>query len=294
MGSLISRPSGLLLLGLFACKGGEDTGGAEKAAVTGETYTGLLRTLTFTHSEQTAQGEVSAGYDLDDAVTAFGDETGCGIPDMVSPEGAAGIDNNFARLLPALEATEAVAVYGLIQAAINSGELLLLFEVSGVDSLENDDDVTFTLHRGMGQPLLDTDDFVSAGQTLDKDPSVAPIVVSKQRIVDGALDVRGIESLFLPIQVFEVALDLYAFDAGFHVEFEEDGSYTGYFAGGTPIQPFIELSETANIDAGLAATLQAVLPNLADLAPNDAGDCQNISVTFEYTGVSAWLYADEG
>jgi hypothetical protein len=77
----------------------------------------------------------------------------------------------------------------------------------------------------------------------------------------------------MPIQVFEVALDLYAFDAGFHIDFQEDGSYTGYFAGGTPIQPFIELSQTAAIDGALAATLQAVLPNLADLAPNDAGAC---------------------
>ena len=289
MGSATLRPSLLLLGALTACKAPAPDPAADGAS--GETLTALVRTLTLAHRSQ-ADGELSVGYDLDGVVTQAGDASGCGIPDMVAPDGTPGIDSNFARILPTLDQTEAVAVYGLIQAAIASGELLLLFEISGVDDPFEDEDVDFTLYRGMGEPLLDTTGLVAAGQTLDRDPDVEAITVEGMAIHDGVLDVKGIEALYLPIQIFDVSLDLYAFDAGFRVRLFEDGRFDGFFAGGTPIQPFMDLGDQANIDAALGATLKAVLPNLADLSPDESGQCQNISVTFGYTAVPAWFYAD--
>ena len=97
-----------------------------------DTVVALVSSLGFARRDE--EGHTS-GFDLDGDVTELGDSRGCGIPDQTSAEGVPGIDSAFSGILPALEATQAVAVNGLIEDSILSGELLILLELSRVDDL---------------------------------------------------------------------------------------------------------------------------------------------------------------
>ena len=63
---------------------------------------------------------------LDNDETQAGDFMGCGIPEQTRPDGTPGIDSACSGLLPDLEATQAVAINGLIEDAIKAGELILM------------------------------------------------------------------------------------------------------------------------------------------------------------------------
>ena len=69
----------------------------------GERVTLIARSLRFARS---ADG-VSDGFDLDGFATSAGDDEGCGVPDLTSPDGTSGVDNAVAGLLPILDLTEA-------------------------------------------------------------------------------------------------------------------------------------------------------------------------------------------
>ena len=123
----------LVMLGmLLGCKGsGGDTGASLDECDPTETRVGVMTSITFAGVEEDGS---ALGFDLDGHTTAAGDGQGCGKPDFLDPEGNEGIDNAFARLLPAIEATEAVAVTDIVTNLIKSGELLLLVELESLDS----------------------------------------------------------------------------------------------------------------------------------------------------------------
>ena len=89
----------------------------------GDTQTGVVSELVFARVDDAG---VSKGFDLDEATSDEGGLSGCGIGDYTDPDGSNGVDNAMARLLPALDLTEAVAMEDLILQMINSGELLLM------------------------------------------------------------------------------------------------------------------------------------------------------------------------
>src|SRR5687768_14774767 len=124
---------------------------------------------------------VSDGFDLDGV---DGGLEGCGIADFTSPDGVPGVDNAFARMIPALELTEAAAVEPLIQDAINSGQLLLLVELAGVDDTAEDECVDVGLMRGAGEALVGGDVLLVSGQTLEVDASVEPAWVERAVIAE--------------------------------------------------------------------------------------------------------------
>ena len=119
------------------------------------------------------------GFDLDNHETELGDSDGCGIGDISAPDGRTGIDNAFSGLLPALEATQAVAINGLIEDSLRNGELIIMLELSYIDDLENDMCVDFGLWRGEGIPMIGTDGSVLDGQSFarsDLQPGIVPSI----------------------------------------------------------------------------------------------------------------------
>ena len=100
----------LLLLTAFlaACQPAPsaDDGPAQSCTDSGR-RTGLITSLKFSRPDE--QGQI-AGFDLDGAVTASGDATGCGRKDDVGVDGVGGVDASFNALLPALELTEGAAL----------------------------------------------------------------------------------------------------------------------------------------------------------------------------------------
>jgi len=233
---------------------------------------------------------VSVGFDLDDHVSDAGDGEGCGHADLVSPDGAEGIDNGFSAIIPALEATEAQAVEGLVQDAIHNGELLLMVQIEGVHDLENDPCVDVEVARGYGEPLIGTDGALLPGQTLDRHPDVPVSRVEGASIVDGALEVRGLD-LSMEIQVLNALIGLDLYDVGVHLELGEDDVGWGYFGGGLLVQDVADqLLAIENIEVGdLAAQLFELS---ADLHPDEGGACTQLSMVVEFTTTTAFFYPE--
>lgn len=241
---------------------------------------GVMTTMRFVR----AKDNISAGYNLDGEVTDEGDSWGCGIGDYTDAEGNEGIDNAFARLIPAMEATEAVAVEGLIQDAIDSGELLLMFELHDLDDRTDDDCVGFTLQEGAGEPLLGTDGAILPDQTFSRDAesfsaSASDVVLSGGRMDAGPLDV------LLPATVLGVDVLFSIHDARIRIEPQEDGTFTGFLGGGTPIDYIIQIAQKENVDETLASLLESLLTSTADLGEQ----CEDISLTIEFEAVPAYF-----
>lgn len=232
---------------------------------------------------------VSDGFDLDGVASTDGSAGGCGVPDLVGPDGADGIDNAFAYLLPALELTEAAAVEGLIQATIDSGDLLMSVELADLDDPTDDRCVDVAVGRAVGTPMIGTDGLLLSGQTFDPDPDVPVFVVPETALAGGVFEAPL--SLSLPISIFDVDLVFAIPDGRIRGELHEDGTMTGVFGGGVDIAYLLQIAQEENVDAGLHDVLAALLGAWADLAPGDDGVCTQVSLTFAFEAVPAFWYA---
>ena len=235
---------------------------------------------------------ISDGFDLDGLASSGTGSDGCGRTDFTSPSGATGIDNAFGEVIPALENTEFVGAEALINATIRTGELMLLVSMDHVDDATDDDCVELSLGRAMGEPMLGTDDSFLAGQTLARDPSFEPAVVTGVSLSDGVA-AGGPVSLTLPVQILDASLEFEILDGAVRLDQHEDGLASGVFAGGLDIANLIALIANEGIAQELKDLLANVLYVVADLAPDESGACQQVSMTFEYTATPVYLFEDE-
>jgi hypothetical protein len=234
---------------------------------------------------------VSDGFDLDGDSSTVGGDGGCGVADEVGPDGQAGIDNAFGKLIPALELTEFVAAEDLINSTIRSGELLLLGELSGVDDLTDDDCVGMAMRRATGEPLLGTDGAFLPGQTLDLDPEFSDVELAEQQLVDGVASGRPFQ-LDLPVQVLNASLEFQLRDGAMRLDLTEDGDASGIFAGGLNTADLIAVAGEEGIDESVVNVLSGLLDNVADLDPDESGQCQAISVTLGFHATPVYIYED--
>lgn len=251
---------------------------------------GVISELTFS---QASEEGVSNGFDLDGELTPEGSGP-CGVGDYVDADGNSGIDNAFARIYPALMLTEANAIEGLIANAIASGELLLMFQLDGLDDPAEDECTDFTLLRGASTPLLGTDKKILPGQTFALDTEFPQSTIPRMAVQDG-VTVAGPFSVELPLQIFEVAIDLPIDDMQMRVDIQPDGSYTGWFGGRTSVDYLVGIAEYEDVDAALAGILKSLMDANADLTPRDdgTGTCSDISVNFDFVAQPAFFYPEE-
>lgn len=103
------------------------------------------------------EGKYSFGVNLDGEVDGAATAKTCAHQNFTHPDGTPGVDNQMYRLfgcvygwrkggLPELNAHEGRGTSGLG---------MILIEVTGVDDVQNDDDVTVTFHRSVDQFALD-------------------------------------------------------------------------------------------------------------------------------------------
>jgi hypothetical protein len=231
---------------------------------------------------------VSDGFDLDDSESTGA--VGCGITDFTSPDGASGVDNAFAYLLPALELTEAAAVESLVQAAIAAGDLMITLELEGLDDPVNDPCVDLVVGRATGVPMVGTDGRILPGQTLDRDLALPTVRIEGLEVVDGRFEAPF--EIVLPVTIFEVALEFALVDGRIRGTIAPDGTVSGVFGGGVDIEYLLQIAEEENVDSGLAGILETLLGTWADLAPDETGECTQVSITFEYTSTQVFFYSD--
>ena len=263
-----------------------DNVGQDETLTSSTPPTFVIKKLFFSREEN----GVSTGFDLDDTISGPGDAQGCYNSDFTSPNETEGIDNQFALLLPLIEAAGGEALGPYTQTAVNSGNLLLFFELIGVDSLENDDDVTVRLYRVVGETLVGTDGFLQPWQTFDIDIDSAWID-HKAQIVDGILKSEGFK-FALPFYIFDFYFEARIQGGHLEITFGQDGIHTGVIGGAVTLSNIQEIADAVEGGDDEAALIQRLGSQFADLLPDDNGDCQAMSVTLQFETTGAFLYED--
>lgn len=275
----------LLPVLLWGCVGTESP--TASPTVVPEPQAVLLGTLAF--SEVDDEAMTSPGFDLDGVVSTTGGRAGCDHVDYTTPDGAEGIDNSFGGLIPVIEAAGGSALPDLIQASIDAGELLIMAEMIGLDDFESDDCVDVSFLRAAGAPTIGGDGRILPGQTFDRDLDAPGSSVDCATLEDGVLTAAPF-SLRLPLEVFDERIDLTLVDGVFELTFEDDGSYTGVFAGAVAIEEVqANVASFDGIGTQLPVIFGAALDIRADLAP-DGETCSHMSVVAEFTGVPAFFF----
>lgn len=248
----------------------------------GQTERMLLKRITFARETD----GVSVGFDLDGGDPALG---GCGVVDAVSPDGTEGIDNSLARLLPALDNTEAAALELVVEEAIHAGGLLVMLELGDVDDPYEDACVDLAVTGALGQPMIGADGEVLPAQTFFRDPDSSVSTVPEAQLIDGVLE-DGPVDLELPFAFLDAEVTFHVNNGRFRMTRHDDGSVTGMVGGGVAIQDLSDLAHNTGIAEEVEQVLDSLLGIAADMAPDENGDCQQISVTIEFEAVPAFFY----
>ena len=208
--------------------------------------------------------------------------------------GNRGIDNGLSSLIPALDMTEASAVEGLIQDSINAGELLMMLQLSGLDSHPStpesysDECVSLEFLRASGTPMVGTDGTILDSQSFLR--SEFPSVTKETHMNDGAFMIEDVP-IALEIQVLDKYLTFEMYPGGVYAQILPDGTVEGFFGGSLPIDYLFEIA--AFDEVGITDLLNDLLSTAADLNPDEDDQCQNISVAFEFTAIPGYLYTSE-
>lgn len=240
----------------------------------------------------TGDGRVP-GFDVDQRVSAASDTQTCNQPDFVSPppESRAGVDNQLGPLVASFNFQDEVET--LFDAAIEDGSLLLLVEVSHVQSVGDDDCVTVSFLNGffppgIGDPIIGADGQLAPGQLIDIDESFldasgTPLYrVTNARITAGVLD-TGHTSITPTYTVGGTAAPI-TFNQ-LAVRLDGDHARDGVIGGSFEVETVAAIigPELGSLEPFV---LQA-LRSKGDLERDAGGTCHSLSAGLMFSAVSA-------
>ena len=282
--------SALLLAGVLAACADEETLPQPTAPVKAQTCSGVSRSAVITQLAFTREASkgVAPGFDLDQFTSVGEDDASCRKKDFTDPEGRQGIDNQLAALIPDVEAIVGDAVDGLIQGAINDGQLLIALDMEGVDDLQNDSCIGVTVGLAQGKPSLGTDGVIEGFQTFTARTDAKKSHGDGGTIQNGLLTV-GPMNVDIPLKLFDVSFTLHVYDAYFRFRVDEDGFLDGHLGGGIIPEELIDgIKDGAGLD-DIIPLIRTVLKTSADLKPDAEGTCQQVSVAVAVKAAPAFF-----
>lgn len=239
-----------------------------------------------------AGGTISYGLNLDGKV---------GPNDFQSPEGVKGVDNQLYRAIGCIGAYRENGVVSFFDTddMYNNGYNRWLIELTGVDDLVNDDDVTVTTYRGLDDLQRDgTGTAFAPGATQEVDVRWGQSFVSqlKGKIVDGVLTTEPIDTLKWPNSQPGVASGYYMI-RGSRLELKlTDQVAKGFLAGYVDVESFSHQLNTnwathhQSYGQLSASSLHRALRRLADAYPDPkTGVNTAISSAVQLTMTQAYL-----
>jgi hypothetical protein len=238
-----------------------------------------------------AQGKVAIGLNLDGKV---------GPNDFVSPEGEKGIDNQLFRALgcvvnrraPNGSLTNFVTIF---MQRYNYNRVLL--EITDVDSLIDDDDVTLTTYRGQDGLMIAADGKFLAGGSNRADHRWGKKFITsfKGRIKGGVLTTDPVPDWYMPAKyTFQDVTTRYFRDARFRLSLTPDRA-SGLLAGYTDVENWyrqiIRSLSTHHLSYGeeYGPPLYRALNRLADAHPDENGRNTAISAALEMNFVRVYV-----
>lgn len=243
------------------------------------------------------EGKYSYGVNIDGELDGAATPKTCAHANFTHPDGTPGIDNQMYRLfgcvygwrkggLPELNAHEGRGTSGLG---------MILIEVTGVDDVRNDEDVTVTFHRSVDQFALD-----GSGRPLPFSSYNIDIVDGKTRygdqlkgaIKDGVI-ITGRGDVRLPFYGNYHFMHPTIRDMDFKLEIAADGATAkGMITGYYNMDAFLHyvggmVGHTSTADNCPAMYVAA--HELADGYPDASGQCTHLSTAFEIGAYAAFI-----
>ncbi len=231
----------------------------------------------FTFKE--AGGKVSYGMNLDGKVKES---------DFTSPDGAKGIDNQLYRAIGCISnyrAPEGTVYHFENEFMRRYNNNRFLIELSGVDSLVNDDDVTVKSYRGLDALLTDATgaSFIPGGtQRIDDRFGKFVQTTWKGKIVDGVLITDPADLTIPASATFDASASHALRGARFQLKLTGERA-EGVIAGYTPVDAFIHHLNTSwsthhqSYGQLSSPSLYRAMHRLADGYPDEKGQMTAIS-----------------
>lgn len=247
----------------------------------------------------TVEGRTSFGVNLDGNTDGSATPKSCKHENFTSPSGVPGIDNQLYRLIGCVYGfrDQGVIEINANEMRRTSGLAMILIEVTDVDDVRNDDDVTVTYYRSIDQFPLD-----SSGQVIpyssyridqtDDGPRYGDSL--KASIVDGVIQTKS-GDVRLPYYGNYNYLHPVIRDMQMRLEITEDGTNAqGTVAGYYDLEQYLyhtgglgPVITTGNFSC--PAFFEAA-KRLADGYPDpETGECTHISSAFELNAFAAFI-----
>jgi hypothetical protein len=285
----------LLSLCLLSCESGTTDNGDTLSTLDApkglsESYILIIDTFQFV----AAENGVAPGFNLDGVISGDDDEATCRKEDLLSPDGEEGIDNQLAKVVPLFDVIGVGGALDYTQNSIEEGGVLIMLEISGVDDDLNDDDVRIEIKAGFGVPLLGTDGRILANQTFHMHPESPDSAIPGAFIEDGVLH-AGPFVAKIPFAILGMNYEL-TFHGGFiRAEWSSGGWLgDGLLGGGVTLEDLYGIGETAAADDGsVLPAIKTLFSGMADLVPNEEGECQQVSSAIAFSAIPAFYFPGE-
>lgn len=241
---------------------------------------------------------VVPGFNLDDRTSTGDDEESCRHEDYTAPppDSITGVDNVLGPVLSSFETS--FQINATAATTIAAGTFLMLVEVSEVESLENDDDVTVdflfgVLPEGTFAPELGEDGLLAQDQLFDIDsrsfdPEGVPFAhFPGSQIVNGRV-ITGGEGGFtvsIPYSAEEtISLNIHRSQNRFDIS--EGALGRGVIGGGLNVEELVAEMSPILPETITEAFLRSILRSAADLEKVGA-ECTEVSVGLVFEAVPA-------
>lgn len=230
------------------------------------------------------EGPLSWGLDLDGEV---------GANDFTHPDGTPGIDNEVYRAVGCIigfRGPDGVEFIFQNKAIADERYNRMMIELTGVDDLANDDEVTVTMYRGLDRLLTDaTGSEVMPGgsQRIDRRWGAGLIRRTSGRIVDSVLTTEPIAEAVIPWMNLRVPSVQIFRDMRFQLKLTPTGAeglLAGYADVDTYYRQLIRNDSTHHLSNGQISgiSLYKALRRLADAYPDpDSGENTAISTALD-------------
>ena len=239
-----------------------------------------------------AQGKYSTGLNLDGKV---------GPNDFTTPDGEPGVDNQLFRAIGCVEnyrPPEGTTTFYANKAIMEERYNRMLIELTGVENLVNDSDVTVTMYRGLDELVADAsgDRYVS-GTTMRIDARWGGKFIQKfkGKIVDGTLITEPVPFGQIPWSSFSVPTVQKFHDMRFQLRLRPEAA-VGYIGGYVDVETWYwqtMKSESTHHQSNGQTTLNSlykILRKNADAYPDPAtGRNTAISGSLEAKFVQAFI-----
>lgn len=236
----------------------------------------------------TAALATSDGHGHSPGFHLAGADTGaCPSSGLTNPVTNTPVDNQVANVLPVLESYVGSALPTYIQTAVNDGGLYLVYEIVGDPA--SDKTVDLVLHQGKGMPILGTDGYLLADQTVEIE-SAPPLGICKgATISDGTLSC-GPFTLMINIGVFQNVYALTFLETQMTMTLPTDGSDSQIVMGGAVTVANIQAiaAEAGGAAGDLGPVVDNVVPSLADVLDPVTHACDRISGVLMITARSVF------